>query len=280
MHDALVGLLWFVPSIAILIAIGIIVFDEDKKFKNVNWSEGFNRVKKYRHYIFLLMIIVIGVKIENIIQDMLPIFPNFTYLFYNIEGNGIILFLQQYLKNHFLINMLSVFYLVSFSYIVVFTPFLFILRDDEETLKSITYAMVINYMILIPFYIFFNVSVTSHYPPDTLVKPLLYSNHQYRELILLMDRLTDNFPSGHISIPFSLFLSTYLLTKLKRYKIFLGLVVAFIAFSIVYLGIHWILDIIGGLLLGAFSYWAANNKKIRSFFDRFICFLKNHSNYK
>lgn len=275
MIETLMAYTWFFPILALLLVISIYIFDEDGKIKSLSRNQIFQRLKKYRVYVFLLFVIMFFLKVSNFIQDNFPFPANFTHIIYNIEGNSLIIALQQAIQNPIFIHSVSLFYLFSYPLIIVFTTGLFVLRDEEKILKMYIYAMVLKFMITIPCYIFLNVSVTSHYPPGTSVKPLLYQFSQYKTLILSVDRLTDNMPSGHIAIPFFVTLLTFFKTKLKRYKIFTAFVTAMTGFAIIYLGIHWLLDIVGGIVLGFLAYkGAVNNKKIRNFFDGIVGWLE------
>ncbi|OYT61215.1 hypothetical protein B6U81_03525 [Thermoplasmatales archaeon ex4484_30] len=268
--DTLIALIWYLSSLLIMIVLGSIFFDEDKKISKRNAIYG---LINSRGYLFILLIIFIFIKIENILQDHF-IMPDFTHLFYELEGNGIIVFLQEHLQNPFFIHSVCIFYLLFFFYVMIFTIIFFVLRGESQMVKTCVYAILINYIVLIPFYLFFNVKVTCDYPDATPVKPLLYSNSQYMALVLLADRLTDNFPSGHVSVLVSISLILLLKTNLKRYTIFTILVTALTPFAIIYLGIHWISDIFAGILLGIIAYFGANSKRITKWFDGFTKFIE------
>ncbi|MEM2934938.1 MAG: phosphatase PAP2 family protein [Candidatus Thermoplasmatota archaeon] len=258
------ALLWYIPLLVISMATGLLIFDEEKKISRKTY---FERVKDCKGYFLILIFVMAMIKIENILQDGFSIGYNFTPIIYGIEGTNFIVFLQNAIKNEIFIHFVSIFYLISFMYIIIFTPIIFILRGEKNLAKISTYAILINYLVLVPFYLFFNVSVTSSYPE---VKPLLYSNEQYMSLVLLVDRLTDNFPSGHISVLVSACLVVFSHQDMKRYKIFIFSTTIFMPFVILYLGIHWLMDIFSGFILGVASYFIAKNEKVCGIFDRII----------
>ncbi len=258
------ALLWYIPLLLSLMTIGILIFDEERKVSKKTY---YRRVKDCKGYLIILILVMVVIKIENILQDNFSIGYDFTSSIYGVEGTAFIVFLQNLINNNFFIHFVSIFYLVSFIYVIIFTPIVFILRGEENFAKTSTYAIFINYIVLVPFYLFFNVSVTSSYPE---VKPLLYSNQHYMSLILLVDRLTDNFPSGHISVLVSLFLVVFSHPDIKRYKIFIFITTIFMPFVILYLGIHWLMDIFSGLILGFISYFVAKNEKVNGLLDRIM----------
>ncbi|MCK4718378.1 MAG: hypothetical protein KAT70_06895, partial [Thermoplasmata archaeon] len=238
MDPTLFGLLWFFPSIAIMVVIGILVFDREKRF---NIKRAVRGAIDCRAYIALLFITLGLIKVENWMQD-LNIFPNdFTYLFYNLEGNAYIVWLQQSIQNSVFIHTLSVFYILFFMWTMVFVAIFFLATDRPKLMKLYIYAITLNYIVLIPFYLFFNVSVTCHYPADTPVQPLLYREEMYLGLVTMADRLSDNFPSGHMSINWTIALVLLLRTEFKRLAWLMMLVTAITAFAILFLGIHWMM---------------------------------------
>ncbi|MEM1513686.1 MAG: phosphatase PAP2 family protein [Candidatus Thermoplasmatota archaeon] len=258
------ALLWYIPLLIILMIAGMFIFDEGKK---ISRRTCFQRVKNCKGYFLILILVMVMIKIENILQDNFSFGHDFTPVIYEIEGTNFIIFLQNSIKNQIFIHFVSIFYLISFMYVIIFTPIIFILRGEKKFAKISTYAILINYLVLIPFYLFFNVSVTSSYPD---VKPLLYSNEQYMSLVLLVDRLTDNFPSGHISVLVSIFLVNLSHPDMRRYKIFVFLTTIFMPFVILYLGIHWLMDIFSGFILAVASYFIATNEKVCELFDKII----------
>ncbi len=279
----MIALMWYIPTLALMVILGSIFFDEDKKISKRNAISG---LINSRGYLLILLIIFLFIKIENILQDEIPFPYDFTHLIYNLEGNSLIVSLQEFFQNPFFIHTICIFYLLIFFYVMIFTIIFFVLRNETDLVKTCVYAILINYIVLIPCYVFLNVKVTSYYPPNTPVKPLLYSNEQYMALVLLVDRLTDNFPSGHVSVLVSISLILLLKTNLRRYTFFTVLVTALTPFAILYLGIHWISDIISGIVLGIVAYIIAENERVTKWFDKFVRFMEervikiDHGNVK
>ena len=76
-------------------------------------------------------------------------------------------------------------------------------------------------------------------------------------LILLIEKQRDfSFPSGHTCASFAAAM-VYLKMMPKRYGVPFVILAALIAFSRLYVGVHYPTDVIGGLIIGRFSAWAA-----------------------
>ncbi|MCD6461147.1 MAG: inositol phosphorylceramide synthase [Thermoplasmata archaeon] len=276
MNPTMLGLLWYMPSLLGLMTLGAYLAWRktgggrggkealremgDRFRESLAWTPG---------YISLLVLVMAGIKAENIIQDHVTLSPDYTPLIYSIEGNGHIIFLQNYFGGGMFLHGISVFYLLFFIYLIVIVPLILMLWQDRETMRFFTYGMVLQYLVLIPAYLFFNVSVTSMYPPDTQVKALLYDNQMYLGLVHLVDRLNDCFPSGHISVTLFITLVAYRKIGDRWLTVFSLLVFLLTAFSILYLGIHWVMDIIGGVALGLWAYLFVEKDILTGPLDRF-----------
>lgn len=76
-------------------------------------------------------------------------------------------------------------------------------------------------------------------------------------LILLIEKQSDfSFPSGHTCASFAA-AGVYWRMMPKKYSIPLLILAALIAFSRLYVGVHYPSDVLAGLLIGLFAAWAA-----------------------
>ncbi|NIA12092.1 MAG: phosphatase PAP2 family protein [Nitrospiraceae bacterium] len=147
-------------------------------------------------------------------------------------------------------------YLVLFSSVIAFTFVVLAYTEQMTALKKFTLVFILDYLIAFPFYLLFPVSVTGYTLPD--VQPLLYKlNPVIYAGITTVDPLDNCFPSLHTALVFSALL-IICTTNLRRYKIFLTFVVPAVIYATLYLGIHWITDIIAGVILSLFTLHIAN----------------------
>ncbi len=167
---------------------------------------------------------------------------------YAIEGD-IVLWVQQELRNATLDQMLTHFYVMGFM-TATFASFLYpIYFDDRHMADRVSLSMFWVYIISIPFFLFFNVGVTGDHIPSmqTIAYDLTPEIHNWFTRI---DPFSNGMPSLHIGLPFAIWLTMQRWDEDGRwvnYRNFLIVFMLVTAFSIIYLGIHWIVDIIGGM---------------------------------
>ena len=173
---------------------------------------------------------------------------------YAVEGN-IVLWVQQASENTLLSIGMTHFYVMGFM-TATFASFVFpIYFDDRYMADRVTLSMFFVYILAVPFYLFFNVRVTGDYIPmmDTIAYDLTPEIHNWFSQI---DPFTNGMPSLHIGLPFAIWLTYELWDEDNRWIIFRRALVVYIAltgFAILYLGIHWVLDILGGIIIGGIA---------------------------
>jgi membrane-associated phospholipid phosphatase len=173
-----------------------------------------------------------------------------TPLVYAVEGD-IVLWIQEGLRNDFFDLTLTHFYVMGFM-TATFASFVYpIYFDDRHMADRVSLSMFWVYILAIPFYLFLNVRVSGDYIPamETIAYDLTPEIHNWFNRI---DPFTNGMPSLHIGLPFAIWLSMYRWDedgRWRRFRTFLVIFMMFTAFSILYLGIHWIVDIIGGMVV-------------------------------
>ncbi|MCJ7606667.1 MAG: phosphatase PAP2 family protein, partial [Thermoplasmata archaeon] len=151
-----------------------------------------------------------------------------------------------------------------------FTPILILALDDRRTFRRYSIAMLLNYMVLMPFYLFFPVSVTGFYA-DSGVTPLLYIDTNWGRVVTSVDPLDNDFPSGHVSLIVTTLLVLVAAGRdYKTYYYFVGLATAAIVFAVLYLGVHWIADVFAGFLLAVGATVLSKNERVTMGFDRLV----------
>ena len=173
---------------------------------------------------------------------------------YAIEGD-IVLWVQQELRNAALDQMLTHFYVMGFM-TATFASFLYpIYFDDRHMADRVSLSMFWVYIISIPFFLFFNVGVTGDHIPS--MQTIAYDlTPEIPNWFTRIDPFSNGMPSLHIGLPFAIWLTMQRWDEDGRwvnYRNFLIVFMLVTAFSIIYLGIHWIVDIIGGMAVAIFA---------------------------
>ncbi len=233
-------------------------------FADRRWGGGFWRnagriIKDYRWHMGLFLFIMVEKNwVDSLNDPIRGVFGDKTWLIYAIEGDATYL-IQRTLEHPNLTAALDFHYLWAYVFLNYFTVILWAYLDDRElaNLAALNYSVI--YVLSIPFYIFFNVQITSDYIPG--MKSLLYhSSPGFLDFFVRADPLDNAFPSLHMGIPFGLILVTWWTMRKRGYTLrnwpnrsylwFMIINTAIFGFSILYLGIHWLTDIPGGLFVG------------------------------
>jgi membrane-associated phospholipid phosphatase len=175
-----------------------------------------------------------------------------TPFVYAVEGD-LSLWVQQNFLSEPLTFLATHFYVAGYMLVTYCATLYFVYFDDRWMADRLFLAMFYVYALAVPFYLFFNVRVTGDFIPG--METLAYNlTPEIQTWFTRIDPFTNGMPSLHIGLPFAAWLSLHRWdhdNRWRRFRIFLGVFTLLTGFVVVYLGIHWFVDIIGGMVVAA-----------------------------
>ena len=221
-------------------------------------AEEIHNKRYYLHalgYIFIIKWKALTDKLNEPIKESTG---NFTNWIYSIEGNAALWF-QETFQNAWLTDFLNFHYLFIYLFLIYITTVYYAYVGERDLTDKVTLNYLLIYAIAVPYYLFFNVEVTSSWIPG--MDALLYQEGWYTVFYATHDPLDNAVPSLHVAIPFGIILINWLHCKEKNikmrewkhwnYHLFIVINTILFIFTIAYLGIHWLLDIPLGMIVGA-----------------------------
>ncbi len=211
----------------------------------------FNR--KYLFHVILVLSMLFINKMELNIEEKMVFQTDFTPYIYSIEGDFVAI-IQKIFLNPLLTLLTSYFYLIVFPCLMIASILIYTYKKEYTLFYALCYAITINYLVAIPFYLFFPVNEVWFFHPhvDLLILDVFPSFEQeYRTL----SGLNNCLPSLHTSLSISVTVLA-MQSKFKIWRLFVICSMIVIIFSIFYLGIHWFIDMCSGVILGASSAYA------------------------
>ncbi|MBO57758.1 MAG: hypothetical protein CMA77_02040 [Euryarchaeota archaeon] len=224
----------------------------------------------YLHIMGYIVIIVWKGITDKLNEPIKTHTGHWTDIVYGLEGE-IVLWIQQAFENPSLTAFLNFHYLFIYLFLIYVTTVYFAFSGERDMTDKVTLNYLLIYAIAVPYYLFFNVEVTSSWIPG--MDALLYHDGTYTSFYVSHDPLDNAVPSLHVAIPFGILLLNWLHVKEKgvrlrdwehwRYHVFIAANTILFMFSILYLGIHWIIDIPLGMAVGGIGALFIHQKQPR-----------------
>jgi len=144
-------------------------------------------------------------------------------------------------------------YIFGYVFILTFPVVLYVLHDTKPLLTTLV-AYSLNYAIGLVSYVLFVAYGPRNYMPE-LVESLLYASWPQAQLLTSQMNVNTNvFPSLHASLAVTVALIAYRYRgKYGQWHSVAIVLATLIAVSTMYLGIHWLTDVIGGVVLAVLS---------------------------
>ena len=242
-------------------------------WKDMYWRTALRSLRYNAVYVLLIAAFPLIVQGQDLLERHLETEKTYEIIYTNwifdLAGDTISV-LQDRLNYAILIDLSIIAYAWLFAFITYFVPIFLLVKDDRPTLRVYAVAMMLNYIVLTPFYLVFPVSVSGSHPQSG-VTPFLYATASWGEMVTSVDPLNNDFPSGHVSLsvtPFLIF--AYAGIQYRGMSYFLGVTTVAIVFSVLYLGVHWPADVFAGFILGVGAVVAARSERIQMTIDRYV----------
>jgi len=230
----------------ILLIIGLKFFFPRGFFgeKNVNLLP---IIKKHFPYILIISVVVIIHMLEvNIIDPIVTEWVGYDYAntIQSIEGDIVFWFSQHWTP--VLLYFFVIMYIAVYPFTLWFAPTYFLITDQKKAMKSLAYGLLLIYLVALPFFLF--MPITNVYifnGANSALETVFPSVESF-----FYSTTTNNncLPSLHTAMTILVAYSVSL-TGNKKFTYFAYFCMISVIISVIYLSIHWISDVICGVLL-------------------------------
>ena len=253
---------WTIMMSMILLLTPVVcyIFSLNQKSSRLPFGKWVQTIHEQRYYIHAMgYIVIINWKglTDRLNEPIKSTVGHWTDSVHALEGN-FVLWIQNAFENDALTAFLNFHYLFVYLFLIYVTTVYYAYTSDRDMTDKVTMNYLLIYALAVPYYLFFNVEVTSSWIPG--MDALLYHDGMYSTFYATHDPLDNAVPSLHVAIPFGILMLNYLHVKEKgiemkdwrhyRYHMFILINTIVFIFAILYLGIHWVTDIPLGLLVG------------------------------
>jgi len=145
-------------------------------------------------------------------------------------------------------------YVFGYTFLLTFPVLAYLLHDDPRPLHVLLLAYVLNYGLGLVCYVVLVAYGPRNFMPE-LVEPLLFTHWPQSELLTSQVNVNTNvFPSLHTSLSVTVGLLAYHFRDIyPRWLPVAALLAASITVSTMYLGIHWLMDVLAGAVVATTS---------------------------
>jgi len=152
---------------------------------------------------------------------------------------------MHHLWNMVFLSFFVIMYIVVYPFILWFSNLYFLIDTQKKPLQSLALGLLFLYLFSIPFYLFFPVSnVYTYNNIDSALSIIFPSINSF----FYTTTTTNNcFPSLHVAMSIIIAWAVKH-TDNKRYYYFTIFSMISVIISVMYLVIHWIVDVIGGII--------------------------------
>lgn len=162
----------------------------------------------------------------------------------DIEGDFVYWFSQNWTP--VLVYFFVFMYIAVYSFTLWFSPIYFLLTNNKKAMKTLSYGLLFIYIIALPFYLFLPIkNVYTYYNVSSALETVIPSVESF-----FYSTTTHNncLPSLHTAMTILIAYSVSL-TGNKKLTYFAYFTMISVIISVIYLSIHWVLDVISGAVI-------------------------------
>ena len=204
--------------------------------------------------IFLVVVLLLNSVAREVVPELSWMIRwNFTwYPIYDLEGQ-FILWLQDQ-ATPWLTAYFSFIYIYAYVFMLVFPVVAYFALSNTRPLRELLTAYTLNYALGLFLYTLVIAYGPRNLMPE-LVEALLYDTYpQYQHLTRQVNRNTNVFPSLHTSLAATVaFLAWRTRDVYPVWNVVAAVLGVSVAISTMYLGIHWVIDVVAGIGLAYVS---------------------------
>lgn len=143
-------------------------------------------------------------------------------------------------------------YIILYPFTLWFTPLYALITNQKHALKTLGFSLFFLYLIALPFYLFFPVTnVYTHYNLPSALNTVI---PEIETFFYATTTQNNCFPSLHTAMSI-IITRTIFFTENKRFQYLGVFVMVTVIISVLYLSIHWIVDVIGGIIVALFALY-------------------------
>ncbi len=240
-----------VAVVSVLLAIGTALCIDRRQLRGLR-TDLEPRLRAAAPAIFLLVVVLVVNSLTRNAAQQLSWLIGFeiTDRIYRLEG-GFVAWLQTFQTTELTIYF-SAIYVYGYVFLLVFPLIAYFALSDQRTLQELAIAYTANYAIGLVCYLLFiaygprNVGIAeqfmySFYPSSRLLTSAVNAN-------------TNVFPSLHTSLSVTVLLFAWRTRETyPRWLAIAAVLATSVVISTMYLGIHWLTDVIAGIVLAVVS---------------------------
>lgn len=242
-------ILLFIVANFILFLFSVLFLIDRKQIKKINLTSEFliqNLSENIKPLLVIIIIVIFHLIEVKLIDPYLTNWVDYDYanIIKNFE-NGFV----NNLTNYWMPGLLHFFvfvYLILYTFTLWFAPLYFIIANKKQSLKALAYGLLIIYLIALPFYLLLPVTnVYTYYNSSSALESIIPS---IDKIFYLTTTVNNCLPSLHSAMTI-LVAYCLLLTGNKKLKYFGIFVAITVIISVVYLSIHWLIDVFIGITI-------------------------------